>query len=176
MEGAAYPVHWAYRPIQPIVPPKLKNEKRVSNTIDRYVLAKLEKAGQTPSPKADRRTLAKRLHYDLLGLSPTSARVEAFVKDQAPDAYTKLVDELLKSPHFGERWGRHWLDMARYADSDGYEKDKARPNAWRYRDWVIEAINDDLPYDQFTVEQLAAICCPRPPTNNASRPPFTVRP
>ena len=159
-EGADYPVHWAYRPIAPPAPPKLKNENQISNPIDRYVLSKLEKAGQSPSPEADRRTLAKRLHYDLLGLPPTPAGVESFVKDQSPDAYTKLVDELLQSPHFGERWGRHWLDMARYADSDGYEKDRPRPNAWHYRDWVIEAINEDLPYDQFTVEQLAGDLLP----------------
>ena len=159
-EGADYPVHWAYRPIRPTAPPKLKNEKLIINPIDRYVFSKLEKAGQTPSPEADRLTLAKRLHYDLLGLPPEPARVEAFAKDQAADAYSKLVDELLQSPHFGERWGRHWLDMARYADSDGYEKDRPRPNAWRYRDWVIEAINEDLPYDQFTVEQLAGDLLP----------------
>ena len=159
-EGAYYPVHWAYRPIRPTAPPKLKNEKRIINPIDRYVFSKLEKAGQAPSPEADRRTLAKRLHYDLLGLPPAPARVKAFEKNQSPDAYSELVEELLSSPHFGERWGRHWLDMARYADSDGYEKDRPRPNAWRYRDWVIEAINEDLPYDQFTVEQLAGDLLP----------------
>ncbi|MBT3635471.1 MAG: DUF1549 domain-containing protein, partial [Opitutae bacterium] len=159
-EGAAYPVHWSYRPIQPPAPPKLKNMEGVQNPIDQFVSAKLESLGHSPSPEADRRILAKRLHYDLLGLPPTPARVEDFAKDPAPDAYSKLVDELLQSPHFGERWGRHWLDMARYADSDGYEKDKPRPNAWRYRDWVIEAINEDLPYDQFTVEQLAGDLLP----------------
>ena len=160
-EGAAYPVHWSYRPIQPPAPPKLKNMKGVQNPIDRFVSAKLESLGHSPSPEADRRILAKRLHYDLLGLPPDPSRVEAFAKDQNPGAYSKLVDELLQSPHFGERWGRHWLDMARYADSDGYEKDKPRPNAWRYRDWVIEAINEDLPYDQFTVEQLAGDLLPK---------------
>jgi len=160
-EGADYPVHWAYRPIRPPALPQLKNEKQIINPIDRYVLAKLESLGHGPSPEADRRTLAKRLHYDLLGLPPTPARVNAFEKNQSPDAYSELVEELLSSPHFGERWGRHWLDMARYADSDGYEKDRPRPNAWRYRDWVIEAINEDLPYDQFTVEQLAGDLLPK---------------
>lgn len=159
-EGADYPVHWAYRPIQILVPPKLKNENRIKNPIDRYVFSKLEKAGQNPSPEADRRILAKRLYYDLVGLPPEPVRVDKFVNDQSPYAYSKLVEELLASPHFGERWGRHWLDMARYADSDGYEKDRPRNNAWRYRDWVIEAINEDLSYDQFTVEQLAGDLLP----------------
>ena len=157
--GAAYPVHWAYRPIQPPPPPKTKHEKRVSNAIDRYVFSKLEKARQSPSPEADRRTLAKRLHYDLLGLPPDPARVDAFVNDQSPDAYSKLVDELLQSPHFGERWGRHWLDMARYADSDGYSHDAGR-SMWPYRDWVIDATNRDLSFDRFVIEQLAGDMLP----------------
>ena len=160
-QGAAYPVHWSYRPIRPLSPPKLKKMEGAQNPIDHFVFAKLESLGHVPSPVANRRILARRLHYDLLGLPPTPDRVEAFAKDPDPDAYSKLVDELLQSPHFGERWGRHWLDMARYADSDGYEKDRPRPNAWRYRDWVIEAINEDLPYDQFTVEQLAGDLLPK---------------
>ena len=159
-EGADYPIHWAYRPILSPPLPKLKNGKGVQNPIDRFVFAKLEGLNRAPSPEADRRTLAKRLHYDFLGLPPDPARVDKFVKDQSPNAYADLVEELLVSAHFGERWGRHWLDVARYADSDGYEKDRARPNAWRYRDWVIEAINEDLPYDQFTVEQLAGDLLP----------------
>ena len=153
--GAPYPIHWAYRSIDSSEPPKVSNEINALNPIDRFVLARLGSFKLKPSPQADRRTLAKRLYYDLLGLPAPMERVNTFVQDRAPQAYSKLVNELLNSPHFGERWGRHWLDMARYADSDGYEKDKARPNAWRYRDWVIEAINEDLPYDQFTVEQLA---------------------
>jgi mono/diheme cytochrome c family protein len=159
-QGADYPLHWSYRPILPPTLPQLKNKEGVQNPIDHFVLAKLESLGHTPSPEADRRTLARRLHCDLLGLPPDPAQVDTFVNDKTPGAYSKLVDELLSSPHFGERWGRHWLDMARYADSDGYEKDKARPNAWRYRDWVIQAINEDLPYDQFTVEQLAGDLLP----------------
>ena len=158
--GAPYPTHWAYRSIESSKPPKVNNESHVLNPIDRFVLARLDSLDRKPSPRADRRTLAKRLHYDLLGLPAPIERVDTFVKNQSPEAYSKLVDELLDSPHFGERWGRHWLDMARYADSDGYEKDKARPNAWRYRDWVIQAINEDLPYDQFTIEQLAGDLIP----------------
>ena len=106
--------------------------------------------------------LIRRLCLDLLGLPPTPAEVEAFVADQAPDAYERLVDRLLASPRFGERFGRHWLDLARYADSDGYEKDTARPDAFRYRDWVIKAINQDMTYDQFTLEQLAGDLLPEP--------------
>ena len=147
--------HWAFQPIQNPPPPQVKNAAWVRNDLDRFVLARLEKAGIAPSPEADRYTLIKRLSYDLLGLPPTPEETDAFVADSSEDAYAKLVDRLLESPHFGERWGRHWLDKARYADSDGYEKDRPRPNAWRYRDWVIEAINADMPFDQFTREQLA---------------------
>ena len=124
------------------------------------MLAKLEASKLQPSPQADRYILIKRLSYDLLGLPPSPKEVNAFVNDKSPDAYLKLVNRLLASPHFGERWGRHWLDKARYADSDGYEKDRPRPNAWRYRDWVINSINDDLPFDQFTIEQLAGDLLP----------------
>jgi hypothetical protein len=159
-QGADYPLHWSYSTIHPPTLPQLKKKERVQNPIDHFVFAKLESLNQTPSPEADRRTLAKRLHYDLIGLPPDPDRVDAFVNDQSTEAYSNLVEELLETPHFGERWGRHWLDMARYADSDGYEKDRPRPNAWRYRDWVIEAINEDLPYDQFTVEQLAGDLLP----------------
>ena len=159
-EGAEYPVHWSFRPIRPPDLPRLQKQEGVLSPIDHFVFAKLESMGHLPSPEADRRILARRLHYDLLGLPPDPTRVDAFAKDRDPRAYSKLVDELLQSPHFGERWGRHWLDMARYADSDGYEKDRPRPNAWLYRDWVIEAINEDLPYDQFTVEQIAGDLLP----------------
>jgi mono/diheme cytochrome c family protein len=149
--GAEWSVHWAYRPIvKPSGTP----------TIDGFVRAKLAEKKIAPSPEADRLTLIKRVSYDLLGLPPTPEEVEAFVNDKSPDAYAKLVDRALASPHFGERWGRHWLDQARYADSNGYEKDSARPDAWRYRDWVIDAINRDQPFDQFTVEQLAGDLLP----------------
>ncbi len=148
--GAEWGVHWAYRPImRPVVP------VGGDHPVDAFVRATLAKKKITPAPDADRPTLIKRLSYDLLGLPPKPEDVDAFRADSAPDAYPKLVDRLLASPHFGERWGRHWLDQARYADSDGYEKDSARPDAWRYRDWVIDAINRDQPFDQFTIEQLA---------------------
>ncbi len=153
--GAAKSNHWAFQPIARPQPPAVKNEAWARGPLDRFVLARLEARGFTPAPEADRPTLIKRLAYDLLGLPPQSEMVDAFINDNSPNAYERLVDRLLESPHFGERWGRHWLDMARYADSDGYEKDNPRPEAWRYRDWVIDAINRDLPLDQFTVEQLA---------------------
>ena len=160
--GATFETHWAYRPLSSAPPPSVNATDRVTNPIDQFVLARLEKEGLGPSPEADRYTLIKRLHYDLVGLPPTPEAVAAFVNDASPQAYQNLVSQLLGSKHFGERWGRHWLDKARYADSDGYEKDRNRPNAWHYRDWVIEAVNADLPIDQFTVEQLAGDLLPEP--------------
>ena len=150
--------HWAYQPVTSPQPP-LK-ETGASHPIDAFVRARLKAAGLAPSPEADRYTLVRRLYLDLLGLPPSIEEVDAFVNDSSPDAYEKLVDRLLQSPHYGERWGRHWLDLARYADSDGYEKDRPRPNAWRWRDWVIDAVNRDMPFDQFTVEQLAGDLLP----------------
>ena len=147
--------HWAFEPITRPDVPAVTHQEWVTNEIDHFVLANLESKNLMPSPEADRYTLIRRLYLDLIGLAPTPEQVTAFVNNDSPTAYEELVDELLASPHFGERWGRHWLDMARYADSDGYEKDNPRPNAWRYRDWVINAINEDMPYDQFTREQLA---------------------
>ena len=160
VEGAEWQVHWAYRPLDPLVPADSEHgdsehgEWGITD-IDRFVLSGLRQNDLVPSPRADRYTLAKRLYYDLLGLPPTPAAVDRFVQDPSADAYEQLVDELLDSPHFGERWGRRWLDKARYADSDGYEKDSPRLNAWRYRDWVIDSINTDLPFDEFTIKQLA---------------------
>jgi len=155
-EGAPWGVHWAYRPIaRPPVPGP-------GQPIDAFVRDRLAAEKIAPSPEADRFTLIKRVSYDLLGLPPTPEEVAAFVKDEAPDAYARLVDRTLASPHYGERWGRHWLDQARYADSDGYEKDSPRPDAWRYRDWVIESFNHDQPFDQFTIEQLAGDLLPNP--------------
>ncbi len=153
--------HWAYQPIQNTSSNELPNSDWVRNDIDRFVLAKLQDKGVEPSPRADRHVLLKRLFLDLVGLPPTPEEVDEFIQDQSPNAFERAVDRLLDSPHFGERWGRHWLDKARYADSDGYEKDRPRLNAWRYRDWVIEAINDDLPIDQFTIEQLAGDLLPK---------------
>jgi len=147
--------HWAFGRIQRPASPTVKNKDRVRNAIDAFVLAGLEAKGLTFSQEAERRTLVRRLYLDLVGLPPTPAEIEAFLQDKKEDAYERLVDRLLASPHFGERWGRHWLDVARYAESDGYENDKLRKEAWRFRDWVIEAYNRDLPFDQFTIEQLA---------------------
>jgi len=160
--GANFETHWAYRPVTEPVLPSLASDPWVHNPIDLFVLAQLRDAAVEPSPPADRATLIKRLSYDLIGLPPTPQQVDAFVADPSRDAYENLVDRLLASEAFGERWGRHWLDKARYADSDGYEKDNPRPDAWRYRDWVIRAINEDLPYDQFTIEQLAGDLLPEP--------------
>lgn len=154
------PTHWSYQPIVRPELPQTKNADWVRTPIDVFVLARLEEAGIEPSPEADRYTLIRRLNLDLLGLPPTPEEVDAFVNDPSPNAYETLVDRLLRSPHFGERWGRHWLDKARYADSDGYEKDRPRPDAWRWRDWVIKAVNADMPFDQFTIEQLAGDLLP----------------
>jgi hypothetical protein len=152
--------HWAWQPIRRPVAPRVKNEPWVRNDLDRFVLARLEKEGIAPSPEADRVTLIRRLSFDLIGLPPTPEEVNAVVGDTSPEWYERWVDRLLASPHYGERWGRHWLDLARYADSDGYEKDTGRPFAWRWRNWVIEALNRDLAFDEFTIEQLAGDLLP----------------
>ena len=152
--------HWSFREISDPEVPKTINPDWVRNPIDSFVLEVLEERGHQPSPRASRETLVRRLHLDLLGLPPTPAEVEAFVNDPLPNAYERLVRQLLASPHYGERWARHWLDLARYADSDGFEKDGVRPHAWRYREWVIEAINRDLPYDRFVIEQMAGDLLP----------------
>src|SRR5262249_46179348 len=130
------------------------------NPIDRFILARLEKEQIRPSPEADRATLIRRVTLDLIGLPPTPAEVDAFVNDARPDAYERLVDRLLASPHYGERWGRHWLDLARYADSHGFTIDGGR-TSWPYRDWVINALNRDLSFDQFVIEQLAGDLLPK---------------
>jgi mono/diheme cytochrome c family protein len=158
--GGTYDDHWSFRPVGNPQPPPVKNEAWVRHPIDRFVLARLEREGLAPSPEADRTTLLRRLSLDLLGLPPQPAEVAEFLQDASPDAYERLVDRLLASPPFGERWGRHWLDLAHYADSEGYLGDTLRPYAWLYRDWVINAINRDLPFDQFTVEQLAGDLLP----------------
>ncbi|MFN4261120.1 MAG: PSD1 and planctomycete cytochrome C domain-containing protein [Gemmataceae bacterium] len=153
--------HWAFqKPARPKLP-AVKHPAWPRNPIDYFILARLEKEGLTPSPEADRITLIRRLSLDLTGLPPTPAEVEAFVNDSRPDAYERLVDRLLASPHYGERWGRHWLDLARYADSSGYTIDGPR-SIWKYRDWVIDAFNRDVPFDQFTIEQLAGDLLPNP--------------
>src|SRR5215475_8677767 len=151
--------HWAFRkPVRPTVP-KVKNQIRVRNPIHSFIFARLEQEGLAPSPEADRTTLLRRLSLDLTGLPPTPAEIDAYLKDRSPNAYEKQVERLLASPHYGERWGRVWLDAARYADSDGYEKDKQRW-VWFYRDWVINSLNQDKPYDQFIIEQIAGDLLP----------------
>jgi hypothetical protein len=152
--------HWAFQPVKRMAPPAVRNRAWPRNDIDRFVLARLEAEPVAPSPEAGRTTLIRRVSLDLTGLPPTPDEVRAFVQDSRPGAYERLVDRLLESPHFGERWARWWLDLARYADSDGYEKDLQRPWAWRWREWVIGAFNRDLPFDRFTVEQLAGDLVP----------------
>lgn len=152
--------HWAFQPICVPALPTVKQPRWIRNAIDQFVLARLEKEGLAPSTEADARTLIRRLYFDLLGLPPRPEEVEEFLNDRGPGAYERLVERVLASPHYGERWGRHWLDAARYADSDGYEKDTGRPWAWRYRHWVIDAFNRDMPFDQFTIEQLAGDLLP----------------
>jgi hypothetical protein len=161
-QGAPYAEHWAFRRPRRLPPPRVKDAAWVRNPIDAFILARLEGEGLKPSPEADRYTLIRRLSLDLIGLPPTPPEVEAFVHDSSPDAYEQLVDRLLTSPHYGERWARVWLDLARYADSAGYGSDPLRPNIWPYRDWVIGAFNRNLPYDQFTIEQIAGDLLPNP--------------
>ncbi len=168
-EGANWPdsasikvdQHWAFvKPERPALP-AVKNSAWVKNPIDAFVLAGLEKQGLTPSPEADKTTLLRRVSLDLTGLPPTPQEVDAFLLNKSVNAYEKVVDRLLASKHYGERWGRWWLDAARYADSNGYEKDRTR-SIWPYRDWVINAMNQNMPFDQFTIEQLAGDLLPNP--------------
>ncbi len=145
--------HWAWRPpVRPAVPTVTAS---AANPIDAFVRTRLADAGLSPAPPANREQFIRRVTYDLTGLPPTPEEVDAFVTDSFPDAWEKVVDRLLASPHYGERWGRHWLDLARYADSNGYEHDEPRPDAWRYRDYVVRSFNADKPYDRFVTEQLA---------------------
>jgi len=156
---AASTDHWSFkRPAQPAFP-AVKNPKWIRNPVDAFVLSKMEEQGLAPSPEADRLTLIRRLSLDLTGLPPSIKEADAFAADTSADAYDRLVETLLKSPHYGERWGRHWLDGARYADTNGYEKDLPR-SIWPYRDWVIKSINADMPFDQFSIEQIAGDMLP----------------
>ncbi len=154
--------HWAYRPVRAPAIPAVKNSERVQTSVDSFVLAKLEAKGLAPSSRADKRTLIRRASYDLIGLPPTPEEVEAFIADTTPDAFEKLVNRLLASPHYGERWARYWLDVARYADTKGYvfEEERRYAFSYTYRDYVIRALNEDLPYDQFIVQQIAADLLP----------------
>lgn len=164
-EGAPYLKHWAFEAPQRIEPPGVTNEAWVRNSMDRFILARLESLDIQPAPEADKSTLLRRVYLDLVGLPPSIDALESFLRDNRPDAYEHVVDGLLASPHFGERWGRHWLDAARYADSNGYSIDGPR-EIWKYRDWVIDAFNADLPFDRFTIAQLAGDLLPESTTND----------
>ena len=153
--------HWAFLPPRRPAPPEVRTKGWARNPIDRFILARLEKAGLSPSPEADPTTLLRRASLDLIGLPPSPEDAEAFAADRSPDTYARTVDRLLASPHFGERWARPWLDQARYADSNGYSIDAPR-SIWKYRDWVITAFNGDLPFDRFLIDQIAGDLHPRP--------------
>ena len=169
-EGAEWGEHWAYSPPKPVEVPKhdqilsgmsTPGEEWAKNDIDYFILQKMREHDLAPSPEADRATLIRRVYLDIIGIPPTPEQVSRFTNDESPDAYEKVVGELLASPHFGEKWASWWLDLARYADTKGYEADQSRI-IWRYRDYVIRSFNDDLPFDQFTVEQLAGDLLPNP--------------
>ena len=147
--------HWAWHPLGQAAIPRVKATRHLANPVDHFIAEKLEGKNLSLAPEADRRTLIRRLYFDLLGLPPTAEAVVEFETDPRPDAYERLVESLLASPAFGERWAQHWLDLARFAETDGFEHDKVRPNAWRYRDWLISALNADQPYDEFVFHQLA---------------------
>ena len=147
--------YWAYQPVQEQAIPRVKGDNWVRNPIDAFVLARLEEAKLQPAEPAEKTALLRRATYDLTGLPPSPEEVDAFVTDTRPDAYERRIDTLLASPHYGEKWGRHWLDLVRYGETNGYERDSDKPYMWRYRDYVIDAFNQDKPYDRFIVEQLA---------------------
>ena len=152
-QGAKWETHWAFVPPERPELPTVKSEW-IKNDLDAFILEKLDQVGLSPQPEADGGTLIRRLSLDLIGLPPTTEEVDRFLNDKSPKAYEHLVDRLMQSSHYGEKWAALWLDLARYADSKGYEKDPPR-SIWRYRDWVINAFNQDMPFDQFTIEQLA---------------------
>ena len=157
--------HWAFQPImKPVVPSAVEVKSEISNPVDAFIQQKLAAAGLTPSPFADRRTLLRRATFDLHGLPPTLEELVEFEADDSPQAFERVVDRLLASPRYGERWGRYWLDIARYADTKGYvfTEDRNYPFAYTYRDWVVRSLNEDLPYDQFLIRQLAADLLPEP--------------
>ncbi|HLJ55038.1 MAG TPA: DUF1549 domain-containing protein, partial [Chthonomonadaceae bacterium] len=162
-ERAAH--HWAWQPIRAPSIPAVKNRAWVRNPIDAFILARLEARGLTPAPPADRRTLLRRVTFDLTGLPPTQDEIDAFLQDSAPNAYEKVVDRLLASPAYGERWARHWLDLVRYAETYGHEADYDKPGAYQYHDYVIRALNADVPYDRFVEEHVAGDLIPDPRRN-----------
>ena len=151
---------WSFQPVRKTAPPAVKNRAWAKNPIDAFILAKLEEKNLQPAPPADKVTLLRRATFDLTGLPPTEAEIRSFLEDNSPDAFARVVDRLLDSPRYGERWGRHWMDVARYADSTGADEDHRYPYAWRYRDYVIDSFNRDTPYDRFVREQVAGDLLP----------------
>ena len=154
--GEAFPMkerlkHWAWQPVKPVAPPAVRNAAWVRTPIDAFLLAKLEAAGIPPAPPADRRTLLRRVTFDLTGLPPTPEEIDSFLADESPAAYEKVVERLLASPAYGERWGRHWLDLVRFAETLGHEFDFDIADAYQYRDYIVRAFNADLPYDQLVM-------------------------
>ena len=147
--------HWAYRPLAPAIPPNVPDAEWNSHPIDRFLKAEMQQGSVEPLPRAGKATLLRRLSFDLTGLPPTVKQLAEFLNDSSPETYQKLVDRLLGSPAYGERWAQHWLDLARFAETDGFEHDLVRPNAWRYRDWIIDALNKDVPFNEFVQLQLA---------------------
>jgi hypothetical protein len=147
--------HWSFQPVRPVAVPAVKDVSWVCNPIDAFVLARLEARGWRPAPPAEPRALLRRLHLDVVGLPPAPEEQETWERDSSPAAFDAIVDRLLGSPHYGERWARHWLDLVRYADTNGYERDADKPHVWRYRDYVVRSLNADKPYDRFVLEQLA---------------------
>ncbi|MDC0936333.1 PSD1 and planctomycete cytochrome C domain-containing protein [Pirellulales bacterium] len=154
-QGAAWSKHWSFEPVQRVDPPQVADRLWNEQPIDALLFRSLAAANLSPNPPADRATLIRRAYYDLIGLPPTAAEVQEFIHDPDPNAFDRVVDKLLQSPHYGERWARYWLDLVRYAETNSYERDGPKPNAWKYRDYVIRSLNDDKPYDQFVREQLA---------------------
>ena len=172
-QGAEWKAHWSFLPPVAAVPPDVKNPSWPRNALDRFVLARLNAEQLTPAPEASKERLIRRLTFDLTGLPPTLAEIDAFLNDPAPDAYEHLVDRLLASPRFGERMAVDWLDLARYADTYGYQADVYRA-MWPWRDWVVQAFNANLPYDQFITWQLAGDLLPEPARDKSSPRPSTV--
>jgi hypothetical protein len=161
--------HWSYRPLDRVTPPKVADAGWARTPVDRFILARLEAKSLRPMPEADRGTLLRRVTFDLTGLPPTPGELKSFLASEEPDAYEQVIERLLASPRYGERWGQHWLDVARYADTDGFEYDAIRPNAWRYRDWVISAFDEDLPYAEFVRRQIAGdLVAPNDPASTVA--------
>lgn len=169
--GAKYEEHWSFLPPQQVEPPAVEDERWKRHPIDRFLRAEQTRQGLEPNEPAGRETIIRRVSLDLIGLPPTPEEIDAFLKDDSPEAYERLVDRLLESPHYGERWARKWLDLARYADTNGYEKDRPR-SIWPYRDWVIDALNADMPFDRFTIEQLAGDMLPEATTSQQTATGF----